>query len=301
MTGDTLIAWLTTHAVALVVGLIVLVLIYRFAKPVIHRFVLAILRAQQATLDGGGEPAEEVRKRATTLEELLQKLIRLAVFALFIVLILSVFDLWEMLAGLALIAAGLTIAGQSIILDYLMGTLILFEGQYYKGDWLVVDWGNVPIEGEVEEVGLRRTVLRDTNGTVHSVSNGVIRVASNMTRIYGVATVEILVLRAHDIDKAFAVINKVCDEMAADEAWKDKLLQDTPRVLVVSQLTIDGVMVRIRIRTKAPDRWTAASELRRRLAIAFDESEIPIGRWDALPAGTLEMSTVIGKKGSPPQ
>ena len=299
MTGDALIAWLTTHALALVVGLIVLVLIYRFAGPLIHRFVLAILKAQQATLDGGGEPADEVRKRATTLEELLSKLIRLLVFALFIVLILSVFDLWEMLAGLAIVAAGLTIAGQSIILDYLMGMLILFEGQYYKGDWLMVDWGNVPIEGEVEEVGLRRTVLRDTNGVVHSVSNGVIRVASNMTRIYGVATVEMLVLRAHDVDNAFSIINRVCDELAADDAWKDKLLPDAPRVLVVTQLTIDGVLVRIRIRTKPSDRWTAAGELRRRLAIAFDEAEIPIGRWDALPAGTLEMSTVVGKKGTP--
>jgi len=156
----------------------------------------------------------------------------------------------------------------------------------------------VPIEGEVEEVGLRRTVIRDNNGVVHSVSNGVIRVASNMTRIYGVATVEILVLRAHDIDQAYAVVNRVCDEMAADEVWKDKLLLDSPRVLTVSQLTIDGVMVRIRIRTKPPERWTAAGELRRRLAIAFDEAEIPIGRWDALPAGTLEMSTVVGKKGT---
>jgi small conductance mechanosensitive channel len=298
MSSDALIAWLTTHALALVVGLVVLVLIYRFAKPVIHRFVLTILKAQQATLDGGGEPADEVRKRAATLEELLGKIIRLLVFVLLIVLILSVFDLWEMLAGLAIVAAGLTIAGQSIILDYLMGMLILFEGQYYKGDWLMVDWGNVPIEGEVEEVGLRRTVIRDTNGVVHSVSNGVIRVASNMTRIYGVATVEILVLRAHDIDQAFTVVNRVCDEMAADEAWKDKLLLDSPRVLTVSQLTIDGVMVRIRIRTKPPERWIAAGELRRRLAIAFDEAEIPIGRWDALPAGTLEMSAVVGKKGT---
>jgi moderate conductance mechanosensitive channel len=298
MNTDALVAWLATHALALVVGLVVLVLIYRFAKPLIHRFVLAILKAQQATLDGGGEPADEVRKRAATLEELLSKIIRLLVLALFIVLILSVFDLWEMLAGLAIVAAGLTIAGQSIILDYLMGTLILFEGQYYKGDWLMVDWGNVPIEGEVEEVGLRRTVIRDTNGVVHSVSNGVIRVASNMTRIYGVATVEMLVLRAHDLDNAFAVINRVCDELAADEAWKDKLLPDSPRVLTVSLLTIDGVMVRIRIRTKPAERWTAAGELRRRLAIAFDEAEIPIGRWDALPAGTLEMSTVVGKKGT---
>ena len=45
-------------------GLVLLVLTYRLAKPLIHKLVVAILKAQQATLDGGGAPAEELRKRA---------------------------------------------------------------------------------------------------------------------------------------------------------------------------------------------------------------------------------------------
>jgi small conductance mechanosensitive channel len=86
------------------------------------------------------------------------------VVAAAIAVVLAVFDLWSVLAGLGLVLAALTLAGQAIILDYLMGILILVEGQYFKGD--VVQLGT--IEGTVEEVGLRRTVVRDPSGTVHS-------------------------------------------------------------------------------------------------------------------------------------
>ncbi len=70
-----------------------------------------------------------------------------------------------MLAGLVVVLAALTLAGQSIVLDYLMGLLILAEGQYYKGDWIAVG----TVEGTVEEVGIRRTIVRDASGTVHSM------------------------------------------------------------------------------------------------------------------------------------
>ena len=130
-----------------------------------------------------------------------------------ILLVLSVFDLWPILAGLGLIAAALTIAGQAIILDYLMGILILVEGQYYNGDWISIDGPNAIIEGEVEEVGLRRTVIRDTAGVVHSISNGLIRISSNWTRVYAVASVQVHVLHAQDLDPALALVERVGREM----------------------------------------------------------------------------------------
>lgn len=296
--GSDFITWVTTHVIGLIVGLIVLVLVLRFARPIIHRFVLTILRAQQATLDGGGEPSTELRKRAATLEELLVKLIRIGVIALFIVLVLSVFDLWEMLAGLGLVAAALTIAGQQVILDYIMGILILVEGQYFKGDWLVVPASNGIVQGVVEEVGLRRTILRDIDGTAHSVSNGEIRVASNMTRVYAVATVEMAVLRSRDLTKAMATVNAVCDEMGDDPEWSKKIL-DSPRVITVSSLTLDGATIRVRFRVEPDSRWAAASELRQRLAVAFAAEEISLGKWDTIPQSAFEAGMAIAAQAPP--
>jgi small conductance mechanosensitive channel len=284
---ESFVAWVTSHAIALLAGLVLLVIVYRYAKPLIHRFVMVLLKAQQATLDGGGAPADEVRKRAATLEELLSKLIRLAVFALAIVLVLSVFDLGGMVAGLSLVAAAVTLAGHSIILDYLMGILILVEGQFFNGDWITVSDGNRVVDGEVQEVGLRRTVIRDVTGTVHSISNGVIRLSSNMTRIFGVATVELRILRAHDLDRALGIVERVGTEMAADSQWKDRLLE-RPQLSLITDLTVDGALLRVSFRTQPNDRWKAASEVRRRLTLALAAERIAIGRWDAVPEPSVD-------------
>ncbi len=278
MTPDTLVTWVSANAITLVVGLVVLVVIYRFALPLMHRFVLAVLRAQHATLEQGGAPADEVRKRAATLEDVLARIIKFTVFALLIMLVLSVFDLWPMLAGLGLIAAALTIAGQAIILDYLMGILILAEGQYFKGDWLSVDMPSGIIEGEVEEVGLRRTVLRDARG-VHSISNGLIRASSNWTRVFSHLTVDLRILRGGQIDQAIKIVNSVGTEMASDAAWKDQLLE-APQFLYVVELGLDGAVLRLRGKVKPGQQWLAASDLRRRLATALAAEGIEIARWD---------------------
>ena len=102
-----------------------------------------------------------------------------------------------------------------------MGVLILAEGQYYKGD--TINTGT--IEGVVEEVGLRRTVLRDPSGTVHSISNGTIRTVSNLTRIYAAAVVDIPGVRQQDIEATIAVMNRVGEELAADPEWSDRILE----------------------------------------------------------------------------
>jgi small conductance mechanosensitive channel len=286
MNADSLINWATTNLLALLVGLVVLILVYRYAKPLMKRAVLAVLKAQQATLDAGGENAEEVRKRAATLEDLLARLIRFAAITIFVVLVLSAFDLWPMLAGLGLIAAALTIAGQAIILDFLMGVLILAEGQYFKGDWISVDGPNQVLEGEVEEVGLRRTVLRNSQGVVHSISNGIIRSPSNMTRIYAMATVDMPVLHATDLDRTIEIVNRVGKELADDPAWKSRIIE-TPQYLYVSTLTIDGASVRVRGRVEPGQQWNVASELRRRLVKALTDEKIDIGRWDVPAAANL--------------
>ena len=102
------------------------------------------------------------------------------------------FELWTVLAGIAVIVVALLFATQDVVLDYVMGFLILVEGPFFKGDWVRVG-GTGGVEGVVEEIGLRRTVLRDGTGSVHAVSNGLIRQSSNVTRVFSVATVDMQV------------------------------------------------------------------------------------------------------------
>ena len=130
----------------------------------------------------------------------------------------------------------------------------------------------------MEEVGLRRTVLRDASGTVHSVSNGQIRTVSNLTRIYASAVVDMPGIAERDIEATIAVMDRVGAELAADPAWAGS----HPR----------GAALRVHDRVHGPrrhaahvrsgqgvgDRWAVPAELRRRLGPALREAGVEPNR-----------------------
>ncbi len=239
----------------------------------------SVLRAQAAHLPAGSTPGAEVDKRIATIEDLLIRLLRLTAVALLGALVLAVFDLWSILAGIVLIIVALLFATQDVVLDYVMGFLILVEGPYFKGDWVKV---GAPggVEGEVEEIGLRRTVLRDALGSVHAVSNGLIRQSSNVTRVFSVATVEIAVPQAADLERAVETAARVTREMREDPEWMDRFLADAQTDIWVIGIGIDGASLRIQQRVPTGTHGPVASELRRRLAAALVSASIGTGRWD---------------------
>jgi small-conductance mechanosensitive channel len=260
----SLISWLTVHAVPLLIAAVVLYLVYRWARPAIHRVLVRVMHAQST--EAGGDPAllAETDRRVATLEDLFAKILRFGVGVAVIVVVLGVFDLWSVLAGLGLVLAALTLAGQAIILDYLMGILILTEGQYFKGD--IVQLGTV--EGKVEEVGLRRTVVRDVRGTVHSVSNGTIRVSSNRTRTYATATVDLDGIADRDVEAVIEILDAVGASLTEDDVFAPKL-QDTPGYAGTIRLSSGGATLRLSGRVNPESRVEVEGEMRRRVAAAM--------------------------------
>jgi small conductance mechanosensitive channel len=111
------------------------------------------------------------------------------------------------------------------------------------------------------------------------VSNGLIRLSSNRTRIYSVASAEVTVLRPQELDRAIAVATSVAEDMAKDPEWAPALL-DTPVTIAVIGFSVDGVTFRVARRVSPPGRLKVASELRRRLALALSEAAIETRRWD---------------------
>lgn len=259
------------RGLGLLLVLLVVFLAFRAIRPLAHRLMVRLLSRTMSDADDDGLAADEVRKRVATIEGLLSALLRFMVVLVAALVVLTWFNLLPVIAGLGVLAAALTLAGQSIVLDYLMGVLIVLEGPYYKGD--VVHIGAV--EGEVEEVGLRRTTLRDASGTVHSVSNGEVRIASNLTRIYARMIVEVTVAFATDLDRAAMIVNETGRGMKADPAWADRLLE-TPALLRVDALSDLGVTLRISGKVRAADRWAAPGELRKRIVAAFQANGIEI-------------------------
>ncbi|MGH2463253.1 MAG: mechanosensitive ion channel family protein [Candidatus Limnocylindria bacterium] len=249
LTGDELVAFLENNWFALLFWSLVALLAFRSARPVVHGLAERVIRARQA---GGMDPGalNELRKRLATVEDLVARLLRGVVLLVVVVVTLTLLNLVSLLLAFGLLLAGIAIAGQSIVLDYLMGILILLEGQFYVGDWISVATGDVVVSGTVEEIGLRRTILRDVSGTVHSVSNGQIRVSSNLTRMYAVLQVEIPLVPEIDLERAIEVTNRVGEEMKADPAWAQRLLE-APRYGAIPAVTELSVVLRAVGRVRA--------------------------------------------------
>jgi small conductance mechanosensitive channel len=253
--GDALIGFLEGNWFALLFWSFVALLAFRSARPLVHRLAERAIRSREAA---GMDPAElnELRKRITTIETLISRLLRALVVVVVLVVVLTLLDLVSVILAMGLLLAGLALAGQSIVLDFLMGILILVEGQFYVGDWVSVATGNTTVAGTVEEVGLRRTVLRDVSGTVHSVSNGEIRVSSNLTRVYAIVQVDIPLVPEADLERAIAITNRVGTQMHADSEWSDRLLE-TPHYGSIPAVSDLGITLRAIGRVQGTDRWVA--------------------------------------------
>src|SRR4249919_1447454 len=96
---NEIIRWVVSRALALLIGSFVLLVLYRVAVRTVHRVVPSVLHAQAAHLPSGSSPSLEVDKRIVTIDDLITRLLRLAMVALLGALVLAVFDLWSVLAG----------------------------------------------------------------------------------------------------------------------------------------------------------------------------------------------------------
>ncbi|HJW88415.1 MAG TPA: mechanosensitive ion channel family protein, partial [Dehalococcoidia bacterium] len=160
---------------------------------------------------------------------------------------------------------------QSVVKDIIAGVFIVMENQYRVGDVVKI----ADIAGLVEEINLRRTVLRDLDGVVHVVPNGEIRVASNFTKEWSRVNLNISVGYGTDLDHAIAVINRVCEEMAAEPQWASLILK-TPQVLRVDKLGDSGIELKVLGDTKPIRQWDVMGEIRKRVKNAFDKEGIEI-------------------------
>src|SRR4249920_1248291 len=123
--------FLQERGLPLLIVLIVTLLAFRAMRPLAHRFITRTLERraarQGAVSDVDPEVAalmaEESVKRVTTLEDLVATMLKVTVVTVALLVALTIFDLLPVIAGLGLIAVALTLAGQSIVLDYLMGIL----------------------------------------------------------------------------------------------------------------------------------------------------------------------------------
>jgi small-conductance mechanosensitive channel len=173
------------------------------------------------------------------------------------------------LAGLASVAVGF--GAQNIVRDLITGFYIVLEDQYAMGDTIQVG----DTTGRVENLTLRRTVLRDARGALVTIANGEIRTVSNLSRDWSQAFVDVSMAPEVSIEKTMHALEAAAAELRGDPSWSQALV-DGPRILGVQGFDRSASTVRLQVRT-APTRQDEVSrELRRRIQIEFQRQGIPL-------------------------
>lgn len=251
---------------------VAIILVIAIVFNIIQRKIIpkAIIAATPKVLE---ESPDQLATRTKTMAYVVIKVVSAIIWIIVLVMVLGVIelDISPLLATLGVASLGLGFAVQNLIRDYLQGFFIVMEDWYRLGDWVTI----AGMEGEVEEVSPRRTVLRESNGTMHVIPNSQIQFASNQTRDWARINLYITVAYKEDISHVYQVINMVCQELKDDPDFGTNLTT-IPSAMRVSDLGAHGVDICIRGFTKPGEQWGLTGELRKRIKNRFDQEGIEI-------------------------
>ena len=170
-------------------------------------------------------------------------------------------------AGIAGLAIGF--GAQTLVKDILNGFLIVMENQYDIGDIIAIGG----VKGTVETMTLRRTVLRDADGSVHIVPNSEIHVVSNLTRDWTQVTLHIAVAYKEPSDRVIGLLEQVASDIRNDPNFAEALVAEpqVPGIERVSGGEVDYLMI---AKTRPSDQYRVSRELRRRIKECFDKNNV---------------------------
>jgi len=183
----------------------------------------------------------------------------------------------SLVAPATVLGAALGFGAQRVVQDILAGFFIITERQYGFGDTvrLAITGSSDDAEGVIEDVTLRVTRMRNSDGEVITVPNGQIVKATNLSKDWARAVIDVPVPATADLTRVNEVLRQVGVDAMADRGLK-KLLLDEPTVMGVESLEVDQVNVRMVARTLPGKQFQVGRALRVRVAAALRRQGITV-------------------------
>lgn len=261
--------WLFNNGLQILIIVLVVVIAHYTLKRVIEKIVKRMIVSKE------GEDATAETKREDTLIKIFNGTISTILGLVAVLMVLSEIgiDIGPLIAGAGVIGIAVGFGGQYLIRDLITGFFIILENQYRVGDAVKIKTGE--LAGKVEDITLRKTILRDLDGVVHHVPNGEIATVSNMTQGISRINLNVSVAYNSDMDKVIAVTKGVCEGLFDDEYFGEKL-KAAPEFLRVDNLGDSSVEIKIIGETAPGAHWELTGELRKRILAAFNKEGIEI-------------------------
>ena len=264
---DSIIPWLLNHGIRIVFIAVFAYILIRILNKFIERAVrLAVVADSQIS-------PEAENKREETLIHIFKFTIKIVIWIIASLMILEEFgvQIAPIFAAAGIVGIAFGFGGQYLIKDIISGLFIILENQYRIGDIVAFD----KVSGLVENITLRKTTLRDMDGTVHHIPHGEVKTVSNYSKDFSRINLNVGIAYNSDLEKVIRVVNRVGLEIFNDPNFKEMLVTP-PQFLRVDNLEDSSVAIKIVADTKPLKQWELTGELRKRLLIAFNKEGIEI-------------------------
>jgi small conductance mechanosensitive channel len=252
-------AWLRTDGIVIVV----------VAAIVVSRLGTLAVRRFRKRLEGSPNATGPLQaRRAATLATTLVTTIRIVVWTLTILIVLGALGvkLGPLLATAGIAGIAISFGAQSIVKDFLSGFFVLLEDQFAVGDVIEITIaGGQPVAGRVENLTLRATTMRATDGTLATTGNGNILAVRNRSRGEGELRVELTVPDVRDLAQLRTRLEAAASTLRGDERLR-AMLSSGPDPVDVVPTKEGGAVVIVEAQTPASRRKKADDAIRTRLA-----------------------------------
>jgi small-conductance mechanosensitive channel len=265
--SDLIIPWLLSHGIKILIIAIAAYLLNKILAKIIKKTVRMAVKADSTISE------EAAKKREDTLTRIFNGALRIVILTIAILMILPEFglEIGPILAGAGIVGLAFGFGGQYLIRDVITGLFIILENQYRIGDVVSIDGTG----GLVQDISLRKTTLRDLDGTVHHMPHGSITNVANLSKDWARVNLDMGIAYDTDLEHLIEVIDRTGNELAQDPAFKDSIISP-PKFLRVNEFADSAIIVKILGETKPLKQWEITGEYRKRLKIAFDKEGIEI-------------------------
>ena len=181
-------------------------------------------------------------------------------------------DMKPMLASAGVAGLAIGFGAQTLVKDVINGFFILIENQYEVGDNVKIGG----VQGAVELMTLRRTVLRDADGTVHVIPNSTISVVSNLTRDWTQVALHVSIDYKEDSDKVIGVLSEAATEVRMNPSFAPLIVAD-PVVHGIDRVRGTEVEYLVTVKTRPGQQFAVSRELRRVVKNCLQKNNIEPG------------------------
>ncbi|OPL12704.1 MAG: mechanosensitive ion channel protein MscS [delta proteobacterium MLS_D] len=249
------------------VGLVIALRVTYFAVSRFQKLLIQNARKKEKT------DALEFERRILTLTGIILGAVRIVLYTLFAIMLLSSFNIniAPLLAGVGIVGLAVGFGAQELVRDYISGFFMLLEDQVRMGDVAIING----TAGLVEKIELRTISLRDFNGTVHIFQNGKIDTLANMTKGWSAMVFDIGVAYKENVDQVMEIMKQVGDELRESPDFGPDIIEPI-EVFGLDRFGDSALVIKARLKTRPLMQWIVGREYRRRLKMAFDSHNIEI-------------------------